>query len=372
MPTEPTFAPWDPTPPTTPSPRRADTAIVLTGAVSQGAFASGALDVLARHRDDFPIARIVATSAGALSASLLAAGVRSGRIEDATAALVDYWTHAATWKNAIDLSPRDLLRRRGLSTSKKVHGIVRDALARFAGGERHPIDLHLVVTALGGDPTVGERSSTFESLLKFAGDDFDTAEGRDRIATGATAAAAFPLLYAPVHVPGLGPCLDGGAVNNAPIGHALDGCALRRVVVISNTPSLVDAPLRGVSLVEHFIEIVIHERLYRDLRVARRMNRQLGALHQLGASGTLGAHQLAAVREALGWQQARRLEIVEIRPPVALRGGAFTALGDRALRAEYIAEGRRAAEAALDAIATGATERADRTTQPSPASRRAR
>jgi len=374
--TEPTFDPWDPSPPPSSpiaSSPSADTAIVLTGAVAQGAFAAGALDVLARQAGDHRITRIVATSAGALSATLLAAGVRSGRLHEATAALVDYWTHSATWGNALALSPRDILHRRGVSSSRKVHGIVREAIARFAPGAQQPIDLRLVVTALGGDPSPRERASTFESVLSFSGPDFDIAEGRERIATAATAAAAFPGLYAPVHVPGLGPCLDGGAVNNAPIAHALDGCALRRIVVISNTPSLVDAPpLRGISLVEHLAEVLIHERLYRDLRAARRRNGQLGALHQLGKTGTLAPHQLSAVRDALGWQNARRLELVEIRPAVALRGGAFTALGDRGLRSEYIAEGRRAAEQTFAALSDATIERADRTTHPTPASRRSR
>lgn len=370
----PSFSTWDPSPPATSSPARADTALVLTGALAQGAFAAGALEVVARHHDDFPIVRIVATSAGALSGTLLAAGIRGGSIEAAAAALVEHWTNAAHWGNALAPSARDLLGRRGLSTSRKVHGVLRRAVAPFVPGARRPIDLQLVVTALAGDPTTRDRdrASSFESVQRFTGDDFDTAAGRERVFTAATAAAAFPGLFAPVHVAGLGPCLDGGATNNAPIGHALDGCALRRVIVISNTPALVDAPpLRGVSLAEHLAEILIHERLFRDLRTARRMNRQLAALDQLAAVGILGPHQLAAVREALDWQHARRLEILEIRPAVALRGGGFTALGDRALRAEYIAEGRRAAEQAL-ATAIDAPARVDRTTQPPPASRRSR
>jgi len=370
-----TFSAWDPSPPTTkPPPPPANTAIVLTGAVAQGAFAAGALDALAHHHNDLSIARIVATSSGALSATLLAAGVHAGRLRDATSALIDIWTRDAHWNNAVALSPRAFFGGRGLSTSRKVRRILRREVTPFVPGTR-PIELRLIMTALAGDPTTRqkEHASSFESMLQFSGADFDTPNARERLFTAATAAAAFPALYAPVHVPELGACLDGGATNNAPIGHALDGCALRRVIIIANTPPIIDAPpLHGTSLAEHLAGILTHERLFRDLRTARRVNRQLAALDQLAATGVLAPHQLAAVRDALDWRHQRHLEILEIRPPTSLRGGAFAALGDRALRVEYIEQGRRAAERMLGGLATAAECRVDRTTQPTSTARRSR
>jgi NTE family protein len=359
----------DTRPPSSPTtrPPRADTAIVLAGAVAQGAFAAGALEIVARRH--LPIARVVATSSGALSGTLLAAGVRAGRTEDATEALVDLWTHSAHWCNAVDLSLRDLVRGRGASTSKKLHGIVRRAVEAFVPGAQQPIDLRLVVTALGGDPHArrDECATSFESIVRFADDDFDAPETRERLYTAATAAAAFPGLYAPVTVPGLGQCLDGGATNNAPIKHALEGCDLRRVVVITNTPALVATPpLQGLHLADHLAQVVTDERLYRDLRAARAVNRQLAALDQLVTQGALSPQALATVKDALRWRGRRRIELIEIRPATDLRGGAFTALADRALRTEYIAEGRRAAEEALAHLAAPHADatalQADRTT----------
>jgi NTE family protein len=234
-------------------------------------------------------------------------------------------------------------------------------------GAQNPIELHLIVTALAGNPETLERERVtgYESVLRFTGEDFDTAERREHLYKAATASAAFPGLYAPVHVTGLGECLDGGITNDAPIGHALRDCAVSRVLVIANTPAVADPPPpQGIALAEHVAEILVHERLHRDLRSARRRNRQLAALDQLGRRGRLTIPQLAAVRGALGWEATRQIEVIEIRPPIALRGSAFDALCDRALRLEYIAEGRRAAERAL--ARTPNLDRTSHSTQDSP------
>jgi len=351
--------------PIVPSIPRADTAIVLTGAIAQGAFAAGALDVLARER--ISVARIVATSAGALSGTLFAAGVHAARPADAARRLVELWTEEASWATALDVSARELARRRGISTSRKLYDLLRRTVGEFVPGAGVPIELRLIVTALGGDPEVRRREgvTSHESVQCFAGADFDAVEARARIFVAATAAAAFPGLYAPVEVGDVGACVDGGATNNAPIKHALDG-AIRRVIVISNTPALGAVPPRsGIALAEHLVNILIHERLYRDLREARLVNHQLAALDELAERAVIGQGQLAAIKDALGWASRRHLEIVEIRPAAALRGGPFTGLADRGLRAEYIEEGRRAAEAAL-----GQTDDAPSSCRPAAADQR--
>jgi predicted acylesterase/phospholipase RssA len=325
----------------------AETAVVITGAVAQGAFAAGALEVLARERIEF--GRVVATSAGALTGTLLAAGVYAGRVDEAAGALVDLWTHEAHWRNALDLSLRDVLRGRGVSTSRSLHRVLRNAVESMAPRGRHPISLQLIATALQGNPRVAhiEGRTSAEVVFGFGATDFETRDRRERIYTAATASAAFPGLYAPVHVPGVGDCIDGGIVNNAPIKRALDG-GIERVIVIANTPRLTRTPpLAGRELAEHVVGTVIHERLYRDLREAVTTNNQLAVLGSLVQCGDLNSAQLDAVLDALNWRERRILRLVEIRPRSPLRGGLFKALSDRRLREEYIDEGRRAAEEAL-------------------------
>jgi NTE family protein len=325
-----------------------ETAVVITGAVAQGAFAAGALQVLAEH--DVPISRVVATSAGSLTGTFLAAGIHAGRVNEATNALVDLWIHSAHWRNALDISARDLLCARGLSTTKAIETVLRHAVESIVPGAQRPVDLRLIAPALHGNPMTRrtEGATSYECAFRFTAHDFATPTSRQRLYSAAMASAAFPGLYAPVHVPGVGDCIDGGAVNNAAIKHALDGCDLRRVIVITNTPTLTATPsLGGASLVEHIFSAIIHERMYRDLREARVVNYQLAALDDLVASRVIGSAQLAAVKAALHWQHKRRLQLVEIRPATSMRGGAFSGLSDRRLREEYIREGRRAAEEAL-------------------------
>lgn len=331
------------------------TALVLSGAVARGAFEAGALHVLAQH--GIPITKIVAASAGALNGALLAAGIRAGRPYDAARALVDLWSERGTWGNAIDLSFRDLIRGRGLSTSDKLRQLVREQVETFVPAPtRCPVDLALVVAALRGDPFVRykERATSFESVLPFCGEDFDDAEARERLYTATTASAAFPGLFAPVSVPGLGECLDGGVLNNAPIAQALAGRPdIGRVIVLTHTPAINEAPpgLGGAELAGHVGEMLVTERLYRDLREARRVNDRLAKLDQLVDDGILSNASESAVRRAVGLVGKRPIDVIEIRPSAPLRGGAFPGLSSRAIRDEYIDAGRVAALAALPLLA---------------------
>jgi predicted acylesterase/phospholipase RssA len=331
------------------------TALVLSGAVARGAFEAGVLHVLAQH--GIPITKIVAASAGALNGALLAAGIRAGRMYDAARALVDLWSERGTWGNAIDLSFHDLIRGRGLSTSDKLRQLVRAQVETFVPGPSScPIDLSLVVTALQGDPVVRRRegATSFESVVSFCGADFDDARARERLYTATTASAAFPGLFAPVAVPGLGDCLDGGAVNNAPIAEALARRPdIRRVIVVTHTPAVNEASagLGGAELAGHVGEILVTERLYRDLREARRVNERIAALDALVCDGTLTSASATAAQRAFGYEGKRPLEIIEIRPQAALRGGAFPGLSSRTIRDEYIEAGRLAALTALPHLA---------------------
>jgi len=321
--------------------------------VAKGAFVAGALLVLAREPG--PIVSIVGASAGALNGALLAAGIHAGRTVEAADLLAQLWEQHGRWMDALDLSPLDLLRGRGVSSSDRLRGLARTAIESLGTGD-HPIDLRLVITATAGDPAIrrAERRTSFESVARFTGADFDDPTARERLYTLVTASAAFPGLYAPVRVPEFGgECLDGGAVNYAPIGHALaDHPEIRRIVLITPTPALIEPPrLRGLDLIGHVADILVTERLYRDLRLACRVNRQLVELERLCAAGALTRRQVDAVKQSLGLAGKRAIDIVEIRPRRDLSGGAFSGLSSRALRREYLDAGRHAATDALARLA---------------------
>jgi NTE family protein len=328
--------------------RTARTALVLAGGVAKGAFEAGALAVLAEA--GLAVGQVVGTSSGALNALMYAAAVRAGRERDATRRLVELWQRDASWMHFFHVDLRDALEGRGLSDASRVLQLMRDEIPRIATARVHPVGLRIVVAALQGVGSQIARhdATTFEGVLAFEGEDFDDDAGRERIYTATAASASFPLLFVPVEVPGLGACYDGGLVNNSPVALATDAGA-DHVIIIAPYPAAFHADRlpTGIALAEHLFEVLIHERLYRDLREAERLNEAIARIEALAAAGKLTHVQLAEVLDAVG---ARRLRITTIRPDVELPGNSFAGFLHRELREQYIAAGRDAAHAALDAL----------------------
>jgi predicted acylesterase/phospholipase RssA len=146
----------------------------------------------------------------------------------------------------------------------------------------------------------------------------------------------------------VGECIDGGAVNNAPISCAIDA-GVDRVIVVSGNPvhEQSQGSLAGGELIGEVVDIAINERLFRDLLTARKVNKKLAAVGRALEDVSISDAERAAVLGALGWKP---LQIVEIRPEQPLRGNAFAALGNGDLRREYIGRGREAAEQALGSL----------------------
>jgi NTE family protein len=326
------------------------TAVILAGAVAKGAFEAGVLEVLAPHAERLGVTRVIGASAGALNASLLSIGLRTRSEVQVAQSLVELWSDAATWHNVLELNLRDIWTRTGLATADRVLALLRRASGGLSSLEPRKVSVTLVVTALAGQTKAlqGRPATTFEGALTFADQELDTAPGRERLLQAAVASAAFPGLFAPVDVPGLGPCIDGGAVNNAPVRLALDEPGVARIVVVTPEPQSITppAPLSGVNLVGHIAEILINERVFRDLHTAESVNGYLEKLDALRGDG-VSPEVIERVKGVLGW---RPLELVQIRPERALRGNAFEAFGNHDLRAEYIEAGRSAARDKLRAL----------------------
>lgn len=326
------------------------TALVLAGAVAKGAFEAGVLSVLVER--GVAIDAIVATSAGALNAAVFATGVRFGQAKLATEVLTALWADRAEWRHVVSPTLRGILGWQGLSTSSALERIVAQGMERVASAEPHArksdISLQLVTTTLRGKvhQAKGIATTTFEHVIKLADSDFDSSAARSRVARAAAASGAFPVLYVPVDIPGVGPCVDGGTVNNTPISWALEAGADRVVVVTGNPLELPAEPLAGATLLGKEVDIAINERLFRDLMQARRVNKKLEAVDQALASlpEAERATTRSAVRAALGWSP---LEIIEIRPAQPLPGDAFSGLGNRSQRLAYLDAGRQAAARAF-------------------------
>jgi predicted acylesterase/phospholipase RssA len=327
-------------------PTQSSCALILPGAVAKGAYEAGVIEVLVEQ--DIRIDRIVATSSGALNGVAYAAGIRSGHEQEMAAKLVDAWVEGGSWNNSFSLSPLNWLSGRGLSDSSGLLKMLRGMVVPSIKSAKREIELRIIVSPLKGvQDTIGKRAaSTYEKVLCFSGEDFDTAEGLERIFKVVTAACAFPGLYAPVELPGIGPCVDGGAVNNAPVRYALDECDIRHIIVPVPFPSVMppSAPLSGWGLAGHLTDILINERLFRDLKDANIVNREVAQLEGLVTSGVLNAEQLKAVISIL---KTRIVQITEVRPAQPLSGSSFSGFFKKNDRVALIAEGREAARKAF-------------------------
>ncbi len=331
-------------------------ALVLAGGVAKGAFTAGALSVLSepetKARFGLDVTRIVGASSGALNGVFYAAAIRAGAEAFAGQRLAKIWLDDATIRGAFDFSLRDVVEGLGLSTDNKILALLRQHIRPSEG--RQPIELRLVVTNADGEaiPIDGEMATTFEHVIDIAGSDFDTAEALERVFVAAAASAALPGGYAPVSMELGGRtvrCLDGGIVDDAPLGHAVQGAPeIARVLVLAPYPRVRTEPaeLHGLALASHVFDMLIEERLVRDLRRTAHVNRVLTQLPTLVAD----AHERAALVEALGWTGRRPVQIVEIRPDASLPGNAFSGFTSLELRRQYVQAGIEAARRALAAL----------------------
>lgn len=322
-------------------------ALVLPGAVARGAYEAGVIEVLANN--DLRIDRIVATSSGALNGLAYAFGIRNGIEKEMATKLAAYWIENGGWETSLGLSPINLFTGRGLSNSSGLLKLMREMIQPMTGiKNKREVELRIIITPLNGvRGSIGAKAATtFEKLIRFSGEDLDTEEGLERVFNVVAAACAFPGLFQPVYVEGLGACVDGGAVNNAPIKYALEESGVNRVIM--PVPyALVMEPgdwKRGFSLLNHMATILINERLYRDLRNAQITNQEMDQLKNLVSEKVINQEQLERIKSLLG---IRNVEITEIRPIQQFKSSPFSGLFYKKDRRRLIEMGR---EAALDAI----------------------
>ncbi len=333
-------------------------ALVLAGGGAKGAFAAGALSVLSnpdtKVRLGLDVTRIVGASSGALNGVFYAAAIRSGNEALAGQRLAQVWLDDATIGGAFDFSLRDLLGEVGLSTTAKLVAILRRNVPPSPGAIQ-PIALRLVVTNADGEPVAmddGGTATTFEHVVDLSGPDFDTPEALERVFVAAAASAALPGAFAPVPLDVGGRTVrgfDGGIVDDTPLGHALTGAPdITRVFVVVPSPRVRTEPpdLHGLALASHVFDILVDERLVRDLRAVARVNRVLTRLPSLVADPA----ERAAVVEALGWTGRQPVQIVEIRPEAELSGDGFSGFTSLALRQQYVQAGTEAARRVVAAL----------------------
>lgn len=304
-------------------------ALILAGAAAKGPYAAGALGVLS-ERSDLEVTTVIGASSGALNGAVYAAGLRVGCAGEAARLLHRLWRKEATF-------PSILSRERRVS-------IVREALREFSDRkeERH-VMLRVVATSLPGKPDARGYVRS-ETVFDFGPESFRDPEQLDFMAEVCVASAAIPVLFAP-HPLGDrsggedagSPYWDGGVVNNTPLALALKADReVDHLIVVTPDENRVTMGPFGRFGVFHLLNVLIDERLARDLYEAHSFNEELDELSKLIDPDVL--------RERLKW---RKLEILEVRPEQALRGSPLGGFLWPGLRNEYLAQGKAAAERAL-------------------------
>ena len=134
--------------------------------------------------------------------------------------------------------------------------------------------------------------------------------------------------------------MDGGLVDNAPIAWALhQDEAIEDLIVVTSDPRVAARP-RCITPIPlgSVLNVVLHERLTRDLLEAYSFNKELLQLEAMGVD-------MQRVRRELKWHQ---LKMVKIRPPKETAGGFLSGFLHKSQRIRNLDAGRVAATQALE------------------------
>lgn len=322
--------------------------LVLAGAVTQGAFGAGAVCTLAERRPR--ILQIAGTSSGALNAVLVAAGVATGELANAASVLARLWLDHGSWNDVAHVKVGDWFHARGVFDTTRLSAVVQEGLGEVVGARGQsrvtaPVRVTLVTTNLDGirraDSVV--PLPTYEQPIAFTESDLLDPARWPVIANAAVASATFPGVFSPTRAAAAGgaPCIDGGAVNNAPISYVLRDPEVRKVVVVTSESSQLEIKpdFGGADLAAKIADVLIHERVAYDLLAAHKANKRYDAIRRALDESSIPSEVRSRVLAACGY---RPLELYLVHPEAPLSGDAFSGFFSRAQRSGYVEAGKRA------------------------------
>jgi predicted acylesterase/phospholipase RssA len=296
-------------------------ALIVAGAAGRGPYAAGALSQLARDAR-FDIRHLAGASSGALNAAVYAAGLRVGAAPEAADHLCDLWRGRAHWNHIV--------------THEQRVDIVRKALERFRDRRPvHKVELEIVATSLRGqNDKYGYLR--FEKPWQFSSGDFSNDGGISEIAEKSVLSSTIPGVFPPASYGDEGQFWDGGVVNNTPIGNALrKDPSIDHIIVVTNDSTRADPADKeyGRLALPRLLEMVIEERLSRDLHDARSFNDELKELRRAG-------FDLGKIQATVKW---KLLQFLEIRPSRDVEGDLVSGFFSAQERAHSIEIGQQTA-----------------------------
>jgi predicted acylesterase/phospholipase RssA len=358
--------------------------IVLAGAVAQGAFEAGALGMLARKNPDMKIRRVAGTSSGSLNAAVAAVGVATGQFQSAAVILQKLWEEDGSFGHIARGAPRtwgrwfsDVIHRRGFLETTQLENLVKRAVAELMvhPKEEHDVTLTVVTTNLNAtSPGDGVPLPRFEEPVVFRKKELVSRQHHELLAKAAAASATFPILFAPTlfadrHGTRPNPCIDGGAVNNAPISYVLrepksDGRRADRaeepdiksvIVVTTESPKMEwKKDLGGLALASRVASALIDERIAYDLAEVLETNARHEKLKKaLDALRIPESRERNSIIKAAGcWP----INLYLVHPNSPLPGDAFSGFLEPGQRRQYVELGGQAKMIQLSVGAPSSTQ----------------
>jgi NTE family protein len=223
-------------------PPRRQTALVLSGGGTRGAAQVGMLQVLAEA--GFVPDRIYGSSVGAINAAAFA----GNPTVEGVALLTQVWKDVRSdeiFPQRLGHGPwRFFQQRESIHPNSGLRRTIEEGIG-FDRIEDAPVPLEVVATSI--------------------------VDGRERWLTSGPAvdavlaSAAIPAIFPPVEIDG-DQLIDGGVVDNVPIGRAIDAGATRVVVLLCGSPEYQPVPAkRPVEAMLNALFISVHARFARDL-----------------------------------------------------------------------------------------------------------
>ncbi|HTU63091.1 MAG TPA: patatin-like phospholipase family protein, partial [Polyangiales bacterium] len=260
--------------------------------------------------------------------------------QEAAADLCTLWQNEATLGKVLRFSARKRL--------------VLQSLKKFAQRPtlQKEVKLRISVASLPGriDEYGGLR---FEETYTYQAEDLCDAQRLDEISEVCVASAALPGLFRPRKAGHGGPYVDGGVVDNAPIGWALaEDEQVSCVVVVTPMANRVRTGNFGWLPLFRIVDMLSAERLHRELNQAKSVNERLNWLAErhVDLSALLEpelARHGVALNELRPVCRLQKLSFLEVRPAADLAGNLLTGFLSSQRRLEYIEAGRIAAAISL-------------------------